>query len=292
MGGFASPQADPDVDTRPGHRAPPVHNIAHRNASNVSHLRFDQHYSRSFNAELADVRNRVLEMGGLVDSQLKKAVEALASQDVSLAEQVIEDDHRVNAMEVELDEECTRIIALRAPAANDLRLAITVIKTITDLERIGDEAERVAKMVLHEDAVGIDPGVIIELQEMGDMVRTMLDQSLDAFARNDADMAFRTTERDYAVDRRYQALTRQLTVLMSEDSTRVGSCIAALWVARALERIGDRSRNIYEYVIYLVGGKDVRHTSVDKMRAAAEAATQEQERRARPDAKNESDDET
>ena len=259
------------------------------NNQNVSHLRFDQHYSKSFNAELAEVRNRVLEMGGMVDSQLKKAIEALASQDVSLAEQVIEDDHKVNAMEVDLDEECTRIIALRAPAATDLRLAITVIKTITDLERIGDEAERVAKMVMHEDAVGIDSQIIIELQEMGDMVRAMLDQSLDAFARNDAEMAFATTEQDYAVDRRYQALTRQLTVHMSEDSSSVGSCIAALWVARALERIGDRSRNICEYVIYLVGGKDVRHTSVDKMREAAHAASQEQERRSQTGADNEPD---
>ena len=238
----------------------------------MTDLKFDQHYSQSFNAELADVRSKVLQMGGLVDQQLKRAMQALVQQDVALAEQVAEDDHQVNAFEVEIDEECTRIIALRSPAAADLRLAISVIKTITDLERIGDEAERVAQRVLDKDGVGIDAVTLGELENMGDMVRSMLKQSLDAFAQNDPKLAYRTVKLDKKVDQKYAALTRQLTTFMAEDPKNIGPCLAALWAARALERIGDRSENICEYVIYLVGGKDVRHTTRAKMKAAAKAA--------------------
>lgn len=238
----------------------------------MSDLKFDQHYSQSFNAELSDVRSKVLQMGGLVDSQLQQAIRALVDQDVALAEQVAEDDHKVNAMEVEIDDEVQRIIALRSPAAADLRLAITVIKTITDLERIGDEAERVATRVLDKDAAGIDKMTLGELEHMGDMVREILTQSLDSFARSDAKLAYKTTKLDRKIDQKYSALTRQLTTFMAEDAKNIGPCLAALWAARALERIGDRSQNICEYVIYLVGGKDVRHTTVEKMKAAAKAA--------------------
>lgn len=238
----------------------------------MSDLKFDQHISRSFNAELADVRDKVLRMGGLVDEQLKNAVKALSGGDYELAEKVIENDHEVNAMEVEIDEECIRIIALRAPAAMDLRLVVTVIKTITDLERIGDEAERVARMTVEAEAGNLDQFTLGELEHMGDMVRRMLEQALDAFARNDAELALETTHLDKDVDRKYQALTRQLMTFMAQNGRNISSCLAALWAARALERIGDRSRNICEYVIYLVGGKDVRHTSLEKMAAAAKAA--------------------
>ena len=238
----------------------------------MTDLKFDQHISRSFNAELAEVRNEVLRMGGLVDEQLKNAVKALSAGNYELAQEVIEKDHEVNALEVDIDEECTRIIALRAPAAMDLRLVVTVIKTITDLERIGDEAERVARMTVDAEAGNIDQITLGELEHMGDMVRQMLDQALDAFARNDAKLALETTKLDKDVDRKYQALTRQLMTFMAQDGRNISSCLAALWAARALERIGDRSRNICEYVIYLVGGKDVRHTSLEKMTAVAESA--------------------
>lgn len=230
---------------------------------------FDRHYSKSFDAELAAVRTRVLEMGGLVDSQLKQAVTAIVEGDLDLAETVIAADQAVNALEVEIDEECIRMIALRAPAAADLRLAITVIKTISDLERIGDEAERVARMVARPEAAGLHPQILAELQVIGDLVRTMLHDALDAFARNDPGQAFETTIQDQAVDARYRELNRLLIRIMEDDPGSIPPGVAALWAARALERIGDRCRNICEYVIYLVGGQDVRHTTVDEMRRAA-----------------------
>lgn len=222
------------------------------------------------------MRTQVLAMGGLVDQQLSNALTALAEDDIDLAQRVVDTDHAVNKYEVEIDEECTRIIALRSPAASDLRLAITVIKTITDLERMGDEAGRVAKMVLRPDNAGLESAFVDELQHMGRQVRSMLDQSLDAFARNDAALAYQTTEKDSEVDDRYQRLTTRLVDRMAEEPGSIPSCICALWAARALERIGDRSRNICEYVIYLVGGKDVRHTSPETMKSAAEKAAADQ----------------
>ena len=209
--------------------------------------------------------DRVLEMGGLVDSQLKKAVEALASQDVSLAEQVIEDDHRVNAMEVELDEECTRIIALRAPAANDLRLAITVIKTITDLERIGDEAAKIARMAISLAAKERTREHMLQVQHLSNQVRTMVHDALDAFARMDAEAAVAVARQDIVVDREYESLMRQLMTYMMEDVRTVGPVIDIIFCIRAMERIGDHAKNIAEYVVYLVKGKDVRHIGIDAM---------------------------
>lgn len=235
----------------------------------MSDIKFDQHISASFNAELSKVRDRVLAMGGLVDEQLCKAIQALVQGDAKLVEEVRRGDHRVNAMEVEIDEECTRILALRAPAALDLRLVIAVIKTITDLERIGDEAERVAKMVTQGEATNIDSTVLDELEHMGSLVRNILEKALDAFARNDAQAALETSRLDAAIDRKYESVTRQLMTFMAQDTRTIPACLSALWAARALERIGDRSQNICEYVIYLVGGKDVRHTSEETREAVA-----------------------
>lgn len=238
----------------------------------MADLKFDKHISRAFNAELTEVRDKVLAMGGRVDEQIRKAVRALCEGDRELADAVISADYEVNAMEVDIDEECSRILALRAPTALDLRLVIAVIKTITDLERIGDEAERVARMTLEADTSQIDQMTLGELAHMGEMVRNMLEQALDAFARNDPRTALATSRLDADVDRKYQALTRQLITFMAQDARNIPACLSALWAARALERIGDRSCNICEYIIYLVGGKDVRHTSPEKMEAAAEAA--------------------
>ncbi len=242
----------------------------------MTDLKFDQHFSKSFNQELTEIRDKVLAMGGLVDEQLKDAVKAFATGDLDLAEEVVKTDVQVNAMEVDIDEECTQIIALRSPTATDLRLVITIIKTITDLERIGDEAERVAKMALETEnpAMLMDKILLGEYERMGQMVRHMLEQSLDAFARNDAELAADTVKLDDAVDQKYKALTRQLATFMAQEQTMIPACLSALWAARALERIGDRSCNICEYVVYLVGGKDIRHTSYEKMQAAVKAAVE------------------
>jgi phosphate transport system protein len=225
------------------------------------------HISQQFNEELEDVRNRVLKMGGMVEKQLADAVKALIDGDKAGAEKVIENDFKVNAMEVALDEECTRIIARRQPAASDLRLLVAIIKTITDLERIGDEAERVARAASNITQNDLRRVFFAELQHMGDLVSVMLHKALDAFARTDVDLAFVVLDSDEQVDREYEATIRHLITFMTEDARSIPTALDILWAARALERIGDRSRNICEYVVYFVKGKDVRHTSLEDVRA-------------------------
>ena len=224
-----------------------------------------KHISQQFNTELEDVRNRVLTMGGLVEQQLSDAIKALVERDKGLSESVIQNDYKVNQMEVAIDEECTQIIARRQPAASDLRLVMAVIKTITDLERIGDEAERFAKMTMqhtNEQAASRHFGSI---EAMGELVRQMLHGALDAFARMDADDASKTWLEDQKIDVQYESITRELITYMMEDPRSIPWALDVLWAARALERIGDRSTNICEYVIYFVKGRDVRHTSLEKM---------------------------
>lgn len=225
---------------------------------NISH-----HISAQFNAELEDVRNRVLAMGGLVEQQISNALRALTDCDVDLARAVVNEDTRVNAMEVGIDEECSRILARRQPAASDLRLLIAVVKTITDLERIGDEAERIARMTgeicsqsdgrFHHD----------EVRHLGGMVHGMLHDALDAFARLDDQAALNTARKDRQIDREYEGILRQLITHMMEDPRHIRRALSVMWAARSLERIGDHSKNICEYVIYLVKGKDVRHTGIE-----------------------------
>ena len=232
-------------------------------------LGFSHHISSRFNSELEEIRNRVLAMGGLVEDQISKALTALAESDSELAEQVIAADVEVNRMEVGLDEECGEILVRRHPAASDLRLVLAVIKTITDLERIGDEAERIARMAVHVAQEGTSaPGrPFMPLLSMGEQVRSSLRAALDAFARVDAVAALAVVKRDRQIDHEYEAITRQSITFMMEDPRTIGRCLDIMWSARALERIGDHARNICEYVIYLVGGKDIRHTSLDKVEA-------------------------
>ncbi len=227
----------------------------------------DQHASQQYNEELEAIRSKVLQMGGVVEEQFQQAISALLGGDHELARSVILNDVRVNALEVEIDGECTRIMARRQPAPSDLRLVMAVIKTINDLERIGDEVKRVAKMVREEMEGALEEEIRQELEHMGDLARGMLRGVLDAFARTDVDTAFEVARADARVDVKYRVITRQLMTHMAEDAASIPSILNILWAARAMERIGDRCQNIAEYVIYLVLGKDIRHTRLEEVEA-------------------------
>ncbi len=224
-----------------------------------------EHTSKQFDAELESVRSRVLQMGGLVEEQIIRAMEALGAGDMPAIERVIADDHRVNAMEVELDELCSHIIARRQPAAVDLRLLITVIKTITDLERIGDEAEKIGRMAKLIHTAERQHMPRLDLSHIADRALAMLRQSLDAFARLDVTEAMRVVKLDSEVDDAFRAIMRQLITFMMEDPRTITRCLEILFVAKAIERIGDHAKNMAEYVIYMVKGRDVRHTSIEEV---------------------------
>jgi len=224
-----------------------------------------EHISKQFDAELESVRSRVLQMGGLVEEQITRAMQALIAGDMELIDKVIGDDHRVNALEVELDEACSHIIARRQPAAGDLRLLITVIKTITDLERIGDEAEKIARMAKLIHAAGRLHMPRIDLSRVADRALAMLRESLDAFARLDVSEAMRVVKQDQAVDDQFRAIMRQLITFMMEDPRTITRSLEILFIAKAVERIGDHSKNMAEYVVYMVKGRDVRHVSLEQV---------------------------
>ncbi len=229
-------------------------------------LHLDQHISQQFNLELEAIRNKVLSMGGLVERQVADGLTSLLEGDADLAAKVAQSDFHVNALEVEIDEECTRVLARRQPTASDLRLVVTVIKVITDLERIGDEAEKLGRFAIELAHQEETARYRKDLRHLGELVRSMLRDSLDAFARLDVDAALRTAQRDDDVNREYGTLERLLGTHLVEDPRQVSKLFAMTWCARALERIGDHSVNICEYVVYLVKGRDIRHTSFDEIR--------------------------
>lgn len=227
-----------------------------------------QHISKQFNADLENIREEVLAMGGLVEEQLNKALEALNQHDTDLAKEVMKDDERVNDFEVNIDEACVKILAKRQPAASDLRMVSAVLKTITDLERVGDEAEKIARMAEEiADAKEKSPlnGKLHygALQHLGSLVKNMLHDALDAFARMDTKAAVKVAKRDSKADEEYDAISRQLMTYMMEEPRSISQILDFLWAARALERIGDHASNICEYIVYLVQGRDVRHLSWD-----------------------------
>ncbi len=228
-------------------------------------LKLNQHISREYNAELERIRSQVLRMGGLVESQLTQSVRALRKADTSLAVEVQNADGRINQLEVEIDAECTEIVARRQPAASDLRLIMGVSKIISDLERIGDEAKRIAKMTNTDLAGHLPEHMNMEIGYMADLARTMLHDVLDAFARLDADDALEIAQRDRQIDLKYESITRQLITYMVQDVKTIPTALAVMWAVRSLERIGDRAQNIAEHLIYLVRGEDVRHVPLDDL---------------------------
>jgi phosphate transport system protein len=226
--------------------------------SDLSH-----HISSRFNDDLEHIRTRVLQMGGVVEEQLRRAVEALIEGDSRAGEEVARNDHKVNAMEVAIDEDCSRVLATRSPAASDLRLIVAVIKTITDLERMGDEAEKIGYIGARLASMEQPTDRYREIKHIGRLVSEMVHETLDAFARLDADVAITVAKKDRLIDEEYEAIQRQCITFMMEDPRTIRRALDVLWVARAIERIGDHAKNICEYVIYMVLGKDVRHVHLD-----------------------------
>lgn len=229
---------------------------------------FSHHISRRFNEDLEQLRARVLAMGGVVEELLAKAINALIEGDSSLAESVVMDELKVNGMEVAIDEECSRILATRAPAAGDLRLIIAIIKTITDLERIGDEGEKIGNIAMRLAALPRPESKYREIKHMGRIVSGMVHEALDAFARMDALAALKVARRDRLVDEEYEAIQRQSITFMMEDARSIRRALDVMWVVRSLERVGDHAKNICEYVIFTVHGKDVRHTRLEDVERA------------------------
>src|ERR1700677_3318240 len=196
------------------------------------------HISRRFNEDLERVRNRVLAMGGFVEQQLQKAISALVEGDSSLGEAVAMDDFKVNGMELSIDEECSRILATRAPAAGDLRMIVATIKAITDLERIGDECEKIALIATRLATLERPPNRYREVRHLGRTVQILVHDTLDAFARLDADTALKTCRQDRVVDEEYEAIQRQCITFMMEDPRTIRRGLDGMWVVRSLERIG------------------------------------------------------
>jgi phosphate transport system protein len=231
----------------------------------MDNLQVGRHISGQFNEDLERVINNVMHMGGLVEKQLTDALAAVEQGDVGLAKEVLSNDYQVNAYEVSIDDDCTRIIAKRQPAAGDLRLIMAIVKTIADLERIGDEAEKIAKVAL-ESFSSQQQDLLVNLDNLGRRVLEFLQASLDAFTRMDCDTAIKIHEMDDKINREYEALMRQLMTYMMEDPRSIPQVMTVIWSARALERIGDRCQNICEYIIYFVKGKVVRHTTAEDMK--------------------------
>ncbi|QOL25377.1 phosphate signaling complex protein PhoU [Thalassotalea sp. LPB0316] len=230
----------------------------------MDNLNIGRHISGQFNEDLENVINHVMHMGGLVEKQLGDSLKAVYENDRELAQKVLSSDYKINNLEVSIDDECTRIIAKRQPAAGDLRLIMAVIKTIADLERIGDEAEKIAQVAL-ESFDSKQQDLLMSLDNLGRSVLSLLQDTLDAFTRMDVEAAIKSHKADKNIDRNYDALMRQLMTYMMEDPRSIPSVMTAMWAARSIERIGDRCQNICEYIIYFVKGKVVRHTNADDM---------------------------
>ena len=223
------------------------------------------HISSRYNSDLERLRSSVLEMGGVVERQLTSAIGGITEPDARVMVRVAQEELRVNQLERSIDEDCSRILATRAPTASDLRLIITILKTITDLERIGDEGEKVAAIAARLAMRERPNNRYRELRNLGELVTGMVHDTLDAFARFDTRLALEVLRRDRTVDEEYEAIHRQNITFMMEDPRSIRRALDVMWVVRSLERIGDHAKNICEYLIYMVLGKDVRHTKIEEI---------------------------
>ena len=229
----------------------------------------DKHLSTQFDSELNSVSSRVMELGGLVESQIHQAIYALSQFSAEAASQVTEIEARVNAMEVEIDHDLSSIIARRQPTARDLRLLIAISKTTANLERVGDEAEKIARMV--RSIIGSGQARSLpssDLRVAADLASGLLRKALDAFARLDTAAAVSILKEDDLIDQEFDGFVRKLITYMMEDPRTISASLDLLFVAKAIERIGDHAKNIAEFTIYIVKGTDVRHSSMDKIESA------------------------
>jgi phosphate transport system protein len=236
----------------------------------MDNLHIDKHISKQFNADLEHLREHLLEMGGLVEEQVTDAVRAIETADGLLAEKVFRTEDLIDQREVDLDQECTLILARRQPAASDLRLVLMVTKATRDLERIGDEANKIAKMAIALNQDGVAPRGYVELRHIGSGVIKLVNLALDAFARFDVETAMRVVREDKFIDQEYRSAIRELMTYMMEDPRSITRVMNVMWALRALERIGDHARNIAEHVIYLVHGMDARHIPISELEAKLE----------------------
>ena len=229
----------------------------------------DKHLSTQFDAELNGVSARVMELGGLVESQIRQAIYALSQFSSESAQQVTDMESRVNAMEIEIDKELSSIIARRQPTARDLRLLIAISKTTANLERVGDEAEKIARMVKSIISSGSARSLpTTDLRVAADLASGLLRKALDAFARLDVKVAVTILKDDDLIDKEFDGFVRKLITYMMEDPRTISASLDLLFLAKAIERIGDHAKNIAEFIIYIVKGEDVRHTSMENIESA------------------------
>ena len=231
----------------------------------MENLNINRHISGQFNSELEYIRNQIMQMGGLIEQQFTDALTAMADNNVKLANQVIAKDKEVNQFESNVDQECARIIAKRQPTASDLRLILSTMKSITELERIGDSVAGIASMVLENHEQDIPS--LIGLEHLGQIVLKMLHEALDAFTRLDLKAAITVYNEDKKVNRQYESIVRELMTFMMEDPRSIPFILKVLASARSIERIGDRSKNLCEQVVYQVKGVDVRHATKEEINA-------------------------
>ncbi|MDT8893289.1 phosphate signaling complex protein PhoU [Halomonas sp. I1] len=224
-----------------------------------------QHISRQFNHELEELKTHLMAMGGLVEKQVQDAVGALLEADSSLAERVVDNDRAVNDMQIKIDDECTRVLARRQPAASDLRLVLAVIRAASDLERIGDEASKIARNAIELIENNVGNRGFVEVRIISEHVRRMMRDALTSFARFDTELALQVVQEDEQVDSEYQTAMRSLMTFMMEDARAISPVLGIMWILRALERVGDHANNLAEYVVYLVKGLDIRHTDPDDL---------------------------
>ena len=218
------------------------------------------HLSSQFDQDLSRLRSNVLQMGGLVETQISAAIDAYSKGEVATVKQIVETDRKVNDLEKAIDDDCAHLIAMRQPAASDLRLVFGISKIVTDLERAGDEAKKIAKGVRRIYEAGQMPSQYgIGVRHIAEAALVMLRQALDAFARLDTELAVKVIQADVDVDTEFKSIMRQLITHMMEDPRTITTSIDIIWIARAVERIGDHAKNVAEHVVFIVEGRDIRH---------------------------------